>query len=299
MNLKIQKQVSLKQWSWWKVGGPAEYFCLPQNLQETKEACQWAKENQKPVTVLSGGTNVLISDLGIKGLVMGLKKLKGIQKTCTEKELAVTALSGTPKHELLRVFSQEKLSPALFLCGLPGDVGGGVVMNAGISSSIFPKEFSQIVDWIKVFSLDSHDLKFFKKEDLKWDYRSCKGWGKGIIYEVGFKWPLKPIEEFSQKLKEMNKKRIRTQPLNQPSCGSVFKNPPEKRAGKLIESSGLKGFSIGGAEVSNKHANFIINKGNATAQDIHQVIEYIQKKVQQNSEILLEPEVHYLGSWNF
>ena len=299
MDLKIQKQVSLNQWSWWKAGGPAEYFCLPQNLQEIKEACLWAKENHKPVTVLSGGTNVLISDLGIEGLVVGLKNLKGIQTNCTESELSVTALSGTPKHELLRVFSQEKLEPALFLCGLPGDVGGGVVMNAGISSSIFPKEFSQIVDWIKVFSLDTYDLKFFKKEDLNWSYRSCKGWDKGIIYEVGFRWPLKPVEEFSQKLKEMNKKRTRTQPLNQPSCGSVFKNPPEDKAGRLIENSGLKGFSIGGAEVSSKHANFIINKGNATAQHIHQVIEYVQKKVQKDFGILLETEVHYLGSWNF
>ncbi len=298
MSLEIQKQVSLKNWSWWKVGGLAEYFFLPKNLQELKEACLWAKENQIPITVISGGTNVLISDHGIKGLVIGLKYLKNLIVNQTENEIQIQALSGTPKHELLRAFSKEKLTPALFLCGLPGDVGGGVVMNAGIGENLFPKEFSQIVSWIKVFSFDLCDLKFFKNEDLKWNYRSCQGWGDGIIYEVGFKWPLKPMEGFSQKLKEMNKKRTSTQPLNQPSCGSVFKNHPHEKSGRLIEKSGLKGFRIGGAEVSSKHANFILNKGTATAQDIHQVICHIQERVKEEFDVTLKTEVHYLGDWD-
>lgn len=316
MNVEIQNRVPLKEWSWWKAGGEAECFCLPKNLQELKESVQWAKKNQKPITVLSGGTNVLISDQGVPGLVIALKNLRGIQQIQEEsapserktndsaehhenKYFSIQALAGTPKHELFKVFSKEKLAPALFLCGLPGDAGGGVVMNAGVSNSVFPKEFSQMICRVQVLSLEENKLKIFKKEDLQWGYRSCRGWRPGIIYKAEFQWPWIPVENFSQKLKEINKKRIRTQPLNRPSCGSVFKNPPNEKSGRLIEQSGLKGFSIGSAEVSKKHANFIVNTGAASAQEIHQVIAFVQKKVQKDSGIVLEPEVHYLGFWDF
>jgi len=279
MKISIQKNVDLKPYSWWRVGGMADYFCLPQSLEDLKEVCQWAQEKKIPISILSGGTNILISDQGIEGLVIGMRNLKNIEVQTNSSEILIQALAGTPKHELFKVFSKYRLSPAIFLCGLPGDIGGGIVMNAGVSDSVSPYEFSQIVNEVEVFSFDSLSLEKYDQKNLQWGYRSCQGWKKGVIYQVGFKWPLKPLENFAQKIREINKKRTSTQPLNRPSCGSVFKNPKNYRSGQLIDQAGLKGFSIGGAEISSKHANFIINKGSATAKDIHQVICYVQDKI--------------------
>lgn len=296
--MEFQKQVALKSWTGWKVGGPAEFFCLPQNVEDLKSAWDFARQKNLPITVLSGGTNILVSDLGIQGLVIGLKKLHSLEVKEKENKIYLSALSGTPKYELFKIFTQYKLEPALFLCGLPGDVGGGVVMNAGVGGDTTPKEFCEIVDGVKVFSFLDGNLKFFKKEQLEWSYRSCKGWEEGMIYQVGFSWPIKPMDDFHLKLKKVNRKRTSSQPLSQFSCGSVFKNPPGEKSGRLIEQSGLKGCGIGQAEVSNKHANFIINKGEASAKDIHRLICRVREKVKQDSNIILETEIHYLGMWN-
>jgi len=296
--MKIQTQVSLKQFTGWKVGGAAEYFCAPKNLNELQECSSWGKEKKLSITVLSGGTNSLISDQGIKGLVIHLKYMQSFEIHKDKNDIQILALSGTPKYQVFKIFSELKLAPALFLCGLPGDIGGGVVMNAGVSYDVHPYEFSHIVDFIEVLSFKDHQLKILKKEELKWSYRSCKGWDKGVIYRVSLKWPYKEIENFHQQLRQINRKRLTSQPLNHPSCGSVFKNPQNNKAGRLIEESDLKGFQIGGAEISKKHANFIINKGSATALDIHQIICHVQKTVKDKFNIHLEPEVRYIGKWN-
>ena len=298
MSLKIQKQVSLKEQTWWRVGGRAEYFCLPKNLEELKSACRYAREKSLGISILSGGTNTLVSDQGVKGLVIGLKKLNLVSQEVKENILQVSALAGTPKYELFKVFSKHKLPPALFLCGLPGDAGGGVVMNAGIGDDLFPKEFSQIVSGVEVLSFDNYELKIFKKNDLNWHYRSCQGWQKGVIYKINFEWPMEPFPDFHQKLRTVNRKRTLTQPLNQPSCGSVFKNPVGNKAGRLIEQAGLKGFRIGGGEVSRKHANFIVNNGGALAGDIDQIISHVKNKVKQDFNITLETEIRYMGEWS-
>ena len=296
--MDIQKQISLKQSTGWKTGGPAEHFCTPKNLKELKQYCLWGNEKKLPITVLSGGTNSLISDQGIKGLVIHLKHLQAVEIIKDNNHIQILSLAGTPKSQIFKVFSELKLAPALFLCGLPGDIGGGVVMNAGVSYDVHPYEFSQIVEFIEVLSLKKNQLKIFHKEDLKWNYRSCTGWEEGIIYRVSLKWPNTKLENFHQQLRQINRKRLTSQPLGHPSCGSVFRNPPSNKAGKLIETAGLKGFQIGGAEISQKHANFIINKGSATALDIHQIICHVQKTIKNKYNIHLEPEVRYLGEWN-
>ena len=292
--MKIQKKIPLKDWASWKVGGPAEYLCIPSNLEELKQAYTWAREKKILITPLSGGTNVLISDQGISGLVILLNKLNSIEVKQESDHIFIEALAGASKGQLFKIFSQHQLAPALFLCGLPGDVGGGVVMNAGVSYDIQPFEFSQIVHWVEV--LCDGRMKNFKKEELVWKYRSCKGFS-GIIYKVGFKWHLKKLEDFHKKVRVINRKRLSSQPLNHPSCGSVFVNPPNEKAGRLIEKSGLKGFKIGGAEISDKHANFIVNKNKATALDIHNIICHVQKTVKEKFDIQLETEIKYLGLW--
>ena len=279
------------------MGGEADYFCQPKNKEELREALLWAKQKSLPVTALGNGTNVLISDEGVEGLVVSTGKLSYLN--CQKKGdfLEIQAEAGVLKSHLMAVFRQYKLAPALFLSGLPGDVGGGVVMNAGIGNKdIEPREFSQIVESFEVMT--SQGIKSYNCKDITWGYRYTEGWEKGLIYRVYFRWPLKPIENLNGQIKLLLKKRRASQPLQEASCGSVFKNPYSKYAGKLIEDSGLKGVGKGDAFVSEKHGNFIINRGEARAKDIDGLIKLIQQTVKEKHGVSLEKEVHYLGRWD-
>ncbi len=289
--MEIKKNISLAHLTSIQIGGPAEFFCEPTSLDELKKAQQWGRDKQ--ITVLSGGTNVLISDSGIKGLVICLNKFKAIETKIEKDRLSITSLSGTPKSLLLKEFLKYKLAPAMFLAGLPGDVGGGVVMNAGIGEQLAPREFVEIIDWIEV--LRDENLIRLKKSDLKFEYRHCSGWQPGIIVKVGMSWPMQPNPNVIQKVKDLNRARIDKQPLEWPNGGSVFVNPQGHKSGQLIEECGLKGFSIGGAQVSEKHGNFIINKGEATAVDVKKLVEHIQKTVKEKKGISLTPEWVLLG----
>ena len=281
----------------WKVGGEADFFCQPENKEEIFYYLQWAKKQNMPITFLGGGTNVLISDKGIEGLVIGLQKLKTFREWEEEGRLCINALAGVSKSQIMQIFLKHKLAPVLFLCGLPGDVGGGVVMNAGVGQDISPKEFKDIVDWVKVIREDK--IILIQHEEIKWGYRSSKGWDPGLIYKVGMSWPMEPLPDIQEHLKNMALKRTQSQPLQSASCGSVFKNPlTGEKSGALIEQCGLKEYQIGQACISKKHANFIVNISGATAMDIHMLIQYTRKTVQEKYNISLEPEVKYLGRWN-
>ena len=299
--MDIQKNISLKKFSSWKTGGSADFFYQPSSLEEIFFCLKWAKEKKLPLTVLSGGTNVLISDQGIEGLVLGMQKLNSLTSSVKDNRLSITAQAGVPKAQLMQIFLKHKLAPALFLCGLPGDVGGGVVMNAGISAkNIVPKEFGEIVDQVKVIQNDQ--LISINKKDLIFKYRFSDGWMNGeqnIIYEATMSWQMTPVSNITEQIREMALKRSQSQPLQSASCGSVFKNPSlDKPAGFLIDQCQLKGHEIGKASVSEKHANFIVNQGGATAQDIHNLIVSIQEKVKKQHNISLQTEVKYLGRWN-
>ena len=284
-------------WNSWKVGGDADFFCQPENQEDIFYSLKWAREKNLPVTFLGGGTNVLISDQGVEGLVIGLQKLKTYREWQEKNRLCISALAGVSKAQIMQIFLRHKLAPTLFLCGLPGDVGGGVVMNAGVGQDISPKEFKDIVDWVKV--IRDGEVILIKSEDIKWEYRFSTGWEPGLIYEVGISWPLEPLPDLSLRLKDMALKRTQSQPLQSASCGSVFKNPlTGEKSGALIDQCGLKGYQIGQACISTKHANFIVNRGGATARDIHHLIQHAQKTVKSKYGILLEPEVKYMGRWN-
>ncbi len=303
--MKLEKQVALAPLTWWKIGGPAEHFIQPRDQEELEQALQWAQSQSWPVTVLGGGSNVLIPDEGLPGLVISLRELRGLKSEIIPQEeppfqrLCITALAGTPKSDLTKVFLEHKLAPALFLCGLPGDTGGGVVMNAGVSESIQPREFVEIVDWVEVLRINSENsneasLLRFANTDLRWTYRHSSGWQPGVIFRVSLSWPLQPQENIMSEVKLATRNRLKKQPLNWPSCGSVFKNPEGYKAGALIEQSGLKGFSIGQAQVSELHSNFIINRGGATAKDVRSLIEHIQNTVRDKFAVELQTEVRFL-----
>lgn len=305
--MDIRENVMLKDFAWWKIGGPAEFFCLPKTVEQVQEAVEFAKTRGLMITVLGGGTNVLISDQGIKGLVICMKQLSATKIVEDEAVIRVEALAGTPKSELTKIFLKRKLAPALFLCGLPGDVGGGVVMNAGVAERITPREFVEITAWVDVLDLNKNHVRRLKQNEIQWHYRHSEGWQPGIIVRAEIVWPNTPDETIPRKVTEATKVRRGKQPLELPSCGSTFKNPPKigvspggtppDSAGALIEKAGLKGYTVGGAQVSPKHANFIVNIGGASASDVDSIIRHVRSEVKRQFQVDLETEVRYLGLW--
>lgn len=296
--MEIREKVSLKEWTFWKIGGLADYFCMPSSIDGVREALEFARARGLPVTVLGGGTNVLVSDEGIAGLVIGMKCLTGVSVLERDGRIFIEALAGTAKSELTKIFLKRKLAPALFLCGLPGDVGGGVVMNAGVAEGIEPREFVEITDWIEYLNTETFELKRKTGAELQWTYRHSSGWQPGVIVRIGMSWSNVVDEQVPRKVKDATKNRIDRQPLELPSCGSTFKNPVGGKAGALIEQAGLKGYKHGGAEVSTKHANFIVNRGGATAADVRHIIEHVRSEVKAKSGFELETEVKFLGRWS-
>ncbi len=300
INIDIQRNKDLKNHTSWKVGGSAQFYCAPRTEDQLEQALVYSGEKKLPYFILGGGTNTLISDEGVKGLVIHTYKLTGTEITSDGKKVVIKALAGTPKSDVLKHFLKYRLWPAVFLAGLPGDMAGGVVMNAGISHKVSPKEFVEIVESFDVMFLMEKgkvEKKTFQKKDIQWFYRKTQGWQPGVITSVCVSWPNQPDERVLEAVRAGNRKRKKTQPLDQPSCGSVFKNPKGHRAGQLIEATGLKALGVGGAKISEKHANFIINTGCATASDIHELMEEVKRRVFEKFQIKLISEVVYLGCW--
>ena len=302
LSLQLHADFAVKDLTWWKVGGAADWFCEPESLSELIEAAQFAVSKKIPIEIIGGGSNVLVSDAGIEGLLISTRRLSELSIEAESPRLSLVALCGTPKARLLKIFLERRLSPSIFLTGLPGDVGGGVVMNAGVGSQIRPREFGELVDWVEVLRFDQNakspddfQLIRIEKERLHFDYRESSGWQPGIIYRVGLSWPSEPDPEIKKQVQQANKNRVMTQPLHLPSGGSVFRNPLPLKAGRLIEEAGLKGHQIGGAQISEKHANFIVNLGSAKAQDIQSLIHTVQQKVWDTQGIRLETEVRWIG----
>ena len=233
---------------------------------------------------------------------MHLKNLNEVENVDDEGDIIyLCALAGTPKSEIAKVFLQKKRAPAVFLTGIPGDVGGGVAMNAGVGEDRKPREFNEIIEWVEVMRLndkgkaESHELA---SENIEWHYRGSKGWQPGVIVRVGLVWEGSEDASVMNEVREATKKRVATQPLNEASCGSVFRNPTGLKSAKLIEEAGLKGHKIGGASVSEKHANFFVNSDNATAEDIRQLILHVQTTIKEQKGVDLVPEVQFFGDWN-
>ena len=317
--LVIERNVSLAPFTSWIVGGAAEIFFQPKTIQDLREAVAWSHLSGRKITILGGGTNVLVSDAGVRDVTIGLRKLSGLDVQPVvgsdgAPRVNLICLAGTSKSELLKNFLKLRLEPALFLAGLPGDVGGGIVMNAGVGEMMKPREFNEITDWVEVLRLPEDSvlrgepssaavselanrlvIDKIQSTQLRWDYRHSEGWQPGIVVRAGLSWPSTPVDDILTRVKEANRTRLSKQPLDQPSCGSVFRNPPGTSAGRVIESCGLKGYTVGGAKVSEKHANFIVNFNEASALDIHNVITHVKESVLAQAGVELRTEVVYLG----
>lgn len=291
--IKVLENVSLREKNSYHIGGNAAFYAEPSTENEIIEVLSWASQNSLPVFILGKGTNLLISDNGWPGLVINISQLyHGI---VWENNRAV-AQSGAMLNTLVNQAIQHSLAGAEELIGIPGTVGGGVIMNAGAFSMCI----AEIVEQVTFYDFQSGAVQSFNRDEMCFGYRTSSLQNKPVvILSVVFRFEKAgSLEDLAAVKNTILKKRKEKQPLDFPNCGSVFKRPPENFAGTLIEKCGFKGYRIGGAEVSEKHANFIINRENGTARDVRKLIVSIQKRVFGQTGILLEPEVLFVGEFD-
>ncbi|MDQ1331321.1 MAG: UDP-N-acetylenolpyruvoylglucosamine reductase [Thermodesulfobacteriota bacterium] len=287
--------------TYFRVGGPAEAFTVPESLEQLTEIIIWSGNKGIPYIVIGDGSNLLVKDNGIPGIVILITKcLSGI--SCSGKDtepVLVTAMAGVKAQALCRYAIREGLSGMNFALGIPGTVGGAIMMNAGTSYGAV----SDILVSVNVMISSGEMLKIAKDEmvfsyrNLSWN-KSLTDRGKGapIIIDGSFRLRRSDPSLLEKEAGEIMKKRRENQPSDKPSAGCFFKNPPAgKTAGQLIDMAGLKGTRIGGAEISAKHANFIVNSGKASASDILALMRLVQQKVSDRFGIILEPEVKIVG----
>ena len=263
-----------------KIGGPASIFVVPQSI-DTLLCCIQQLDFLSP-RIIGNGTNVIAPDEGIDCVI------KTSQLTSTVvKDNTIESECGTPLRDLCKLALENELQGLEFAWGIPGTIGGAVVMNAGA----FGSQMSEIVE--EVLTFDGENIFALKGDALRFSYRSSifreKGW---LVLKVKIRLKHGIKEKIRGRMRRIMKQRFESQPLDFPSAGSVFKRPTETfYVGKAIEDLGLKGYAIGGAEISKKHAGFIINRGGATAEDVKRLISCIQQKVYTHFGVLLEPEV--------
>ena len=289
--LGLKQKVALSNFTTWRIGGEAEWFAEPQSIEEITLLIKWSNENNLICQVIGGGSNLLINDQGLQGLFISTKKLRGYQ--INEGTGEIEALSGESIPSLAGKAAKAGLEGLEWSIGIPGTVGGVCVMNAGAQGG----SIAQCLESVRVLPLNGDCSYEITKDNLNYSYRNSILQKEKVIV-ISAKFKLKPgydPKEVSNRTKKNLNHRTETQPYNLPSCGSVFRNPEPHKAGELIESLGLKGYSIGGAEISRVHANFIVNNGNATAKDVQDLIDLIQEKVKANYGFCLHTEVKRIG----
>jgi UDP-N-acetylmuramate dehydrogenase len=283
----LLEQEKLAKYTSWRVGGPADRLYIPQDRQDLIDFIKALPESE-PLFWMGLGSNLLVRDGGIRGTVINTKgRLKDMSLT---DDGSVYVEAGVPCAHVARFCGERGLIGAEFLAGIPGTMGGALKMNAGA----FGGETWAIVKSVEMLDT-AGNVTDRKPQDFTVGYRLVKGFDNEWFLSCLL--TLQPGDTVvsQDKIKGLLEKRGATQPTNQPSCGSVFKNPEGDYAARLIEQTGLKGYSIGGACVSEKHANFIVNTGNATASDIEALIHHVQDKVKQQQGVVLQTEVCMVG----
>lgn len=284
-NVKVDER--LKDHLYTKLGGRADFFITPTSFEEVQNVVKLAKEDDIPFTLLGNGSNLIIKDGGIRGMVINLKHLNSISSDGN----TVVAQSGARIIDASRYALDQHLSGLEFACGIPGTVGGALYMNAGA----YGGEIKDVLAYAHVVDKDGNLVRRDASE-LDLDYRTSNIPDRGdIVVEATFHLAPGSHEEIKAVMDDLTHKRESKQPLEYPSCGSVFKRPPGYFAGKLIQDSDLQGKNIGGAEVSKKHAGFIVNKDDASTSDYISLIEHVQKTVKEKYGVELEREVRIIG----
>lgn len=292
--LKVAENVPMSKYTSFKAGGNAAYLVEVESVDQLKEVLQLVSQNNIPHMMIGNGSNTLFKDSGYDGVVIKLDS-EGFGNVSFEEKgdkYQVTAGTAILLSTLARMILEESLTGFEFASGIPGSLGGAVFMNAGA----YGGEMKNIVKSVKVVSPNGLEEKIFTADEMEFEYRHSVLEDNGYIaVEVTMELEKGDKETISATMKELMQKRNSKQPVNYPSAGSTFKRPTGYFAGKLIEDAGLKGTSVGGAEVSVLHSGFIINKGGATATDILELIALVQNRVYDEFGVRLEPEVRIIG----
>ena len=286
----ILEQESMKKHTTFRIGGPADIFAVPDTIEKAAKIIGICREQKVPFYVIGNGSNLLVSDQGYRGVVVQVyKNLSAIEI----KGDIITAQAGA----MLSVIAKKAMAASLtgfeFASGIPGTVVGAAVMNAGA----YGGEMKQVLTEVTVLTREG-ELRRIPSEELKLGYRYSvipeKGW---IVLEAKLKLHRGDYDMIKARMDELKEKRVEKQPLELPSAGSTFKRPEGYFAGKLIMDAGLRGFSVGGAQVSEKHCGFVVNTGEATAKDVRDLIREVSRQVKTKFGVELEPEVKMLGEF--
>lgn len=284
---EIEINAKMKEHIYFKVGGPADILLNPHKVDQIIETIKICENNKIPYYVIGNGSNLLVKDGGLRGVVIKLSGLDSIEVNDNK----IKAGSGALLKSVSDAALDNKLTGFEFACGIPGSVGGAVFMNAGA----YDGEIKNVIVEAEVIDRNGK-LLILKKDDIKLGYRTSNIKDEGyIVVSATFELTKGNYEKIETRINELTKKREEKQPLEYPSAGSTFKRPEGYFAGKLIQDAGLKGFSIGGAAVSGKHSGFVINKGGATAKDILDVISHVQDEVKKQFGVELQTEVRIIG----
>ena len=290
-NINFEEKILLSNYTTIKVGGFAEYFSKPNNTDEFISLIKWAYLNNQECRIIGAGSNLLINNICIKGLTICTKTMRSLKIDAIKG--IVEAEAGVMLPTMSNMLAKNGLQGGEWTVGIPGTIGGAIFMNAGSGNISLAKNL------LSVQVIDTKTLEIYEmqKKEIDFEYRFSPFQQNNllIISAKLFFEPQGNIEKLLETTKSNLKRKTETQPYDLPSFGSVFKNPTNNYAGKLIEELGLKGFKIGGAEISTMHGNFIVNNSSANSKDILDLITVIQQKVLQKKGIFLEPEVRMIG----
>lgn len=286
--LDIRQHVALSAYTNTRVGGEADLVFWPRTVAELREVVAYATAHDVPMTVLGNASNLIITDDGLRGLTIFVTKLNEVAVSGNR----IKATAGATIIDVTQIAREHSLAGIEWAAGIPGSVGGAVFMNAGAYGG-------QVDGWLESAEVitPAGEIKSYSNADLQFSYRHSLVQDTGdVIISATFKLQPDDGAAIEARMEDFNQKRASKQPLEFPSCGSVFKRPEGYFAGKLIMDAGLQGFQIGGAQVSTKHAGFIVNRGNATGSDYVNVIKHVQAVVKEKFGVDLETEVRILGN---
>ncbi len=274
-----------------KIGGPADCLIFPASMEETEKVLALVNEYKLPLTILGNGSNVLVQDKGIRGVVV---KFARPMAKIRHEGTRIIAGAGALLKDVSEAAAQSSLTGLEFACGIPGSIGGAIFMNAGA----YDGEMKNVADTVRTVDREGH-IHTYRRDELDLGYRHSRFQDNGeAIVEVELCLEPGDSKAIRAKMDDFTQRRESKQPLEMPSAGSTFRRPEGQFAGQLIEEAGLKGYTVGGARVSEKHAGFVISDGSATASDILAVIRHVQAEVYRTSGVRLELEVCLAGDFD-
>lgn len=286
-SLIVKENEPLSNYTYTETGGPADLLFFPASVAEVEAIVNWVRVEELPLTILGNASNLIVRDGGIRGVTVILTELNNIEKDGSR----LIVESGAPIIEVSQKALEYELTGLEFACGIPGSTGGAVYMNAGA----YEGEVKDVIETVTILTLDGRIIEV-ENDDMEFTYRNSKlQETNDIVLSVTFKLKSGNPDKIKERMEELTFLRTSKQPLEYPSCGSVFKRPTGHFTGKLIQDAGLQGLIWGGAQISMKHAGFIVNINKATATDYIELIEHIKEVILEQFDVHLEAEVRIIG----